>query len=202
MISNYLEFFYAMFLIFGMIIMIKSRRNKIHTKLDSLDRIFSYFIDIGMFYLPYIYLLTHFLDWIFPYYNIGILDFADYFLPTWVAWPGIGFFISSLWLLWKSHTDLDSNFSPALEIKEEHKLVTQGVYSYIRHPIYTAFCLWAIAQVLLLQNLIVGPAFLVVIILFYIYRVPKEEQMMIEQFGEEYRSYMNQTGRFIPRFWR
>jgi protein-S-isoprenylcysteine O-methyltransferase Ste14 len=33
----------------------------------------------------------------------------------------------------------------------------------------------------------------------YVLRVPREEQMMLEQFGEAYRMYMNQTGRVIPR---
>jgi len=34
----------------------------------------------------------------------------------------------------------------------------------------------------------------------YVLRVPREEQMMLEQFGEAYRVYMNQTGRVIPPF--
>jgi protein-S-isoprenylcysteine O-methyltransferase Ste14 len=32
------------------------------------------------------------------------------------------------------------------------------------------------------------------------YRVPKEEQMLIEAFGDEYRDYMKRTGRFLPKF--
>jgi protein-S-isoprenylcysteine O-methyltransferase Ste14 len=33
-----------------------------------------------------------------------------------------------------------------------------------------------------------------------ILRVPKEEKMMIEQFGDEYKKYMQITGRFFPKF--
>ena len=87
-----------------------------------------------------------------------------------------------------------------MEIREEHSLVTKGVYKYIRHPMYAAHLLWAIAQVLLLQNWIAGPAFMVTSVPLYLFRVPVEERMMLDRFGEEYRLYMNGTGRVIPRF--
>jgi len=55
---------------------------------------------------------------------------------------------------------------------------------------------------LLLQNWIAGPALLVTFAGLYLVRVRREEQMMLENFGEEYRLYMNRTGRVIPRLWR
>jgi len=67
---------------------------------------------------------------------------------------------------------------------------------------YAAHWLWAIAQLLLLHNWIAGPSFLVTVFPFYLYRVPREEAMLIKEFGGEYREYMNRTGRVIPRFWR
>jgi len=66
---------------------------------------------------------------------------------------------------------------------------------------YAAFWLWGIAQALLLQNWIAGLANLASFLPMYLLRVPREEQMMLEQFGEEYRLYMNRTGRVIPLFW-
>lgn len=83
----------------------------------------------------------------------------------------------------------------------KHALVTQGIYRHMRHPIYAAQWLWGIAQPLLLQNWIAGLAGLVSFLPVYLYRVPREEQMMLEHFGEEYRSYMGRTGRIIPRLW-
>jgi protein-S-isoprenylcysteine O-methyltransferase Ste14 len=126
------------------------------------------------------------------------LDFADYSLPNWVGWVGAVLFGLAIWLLWRSHADLGRNWTPTLGIRDEHTLVTEGVYRYIRHPMYAAHLLWAIAQVLMLHNWIAGYSFLVVVIPHYLLRVDGEEQMMLEQFGEGYGEYMQRTGRIIP----
>jgi len=67
---------------------------------------------------------------------------------------------------------------------------------------YSAHWLWGIAQALLIHNWIAGLASLVILLPLYLLRVKREEQMMLEQFGEEYRSYISRTGKVIPRFWR
>ena len=141
---------------------------------------------------------------ILPFISIftSWLDFADYHLPVWLGWIGTAVFAMALLLLWRSHADLGKNFSPILQIRQQHSLITNGVYRYIRHPMYAAHLLWAIAQGLLLQNWLAGWAFLVVSMPLYIIRIPKEEQLMIEQFNEQYRRYISRTGRLIPRFWK
>lgn len=135
-------------------------------------------------------LLYIFTDW---------LAFADYQLPTWLGVVGILLLLLSLWLFWRSHVDLGRNWSPTLQIIDQHTLVTNGVYHYIRHPMYASQWLFVLAQILLLQNWIAGPANLLLFIPFYFLRVPQEEQMMIEQFGAPYRDYMARTGRVVPR---
>jgi len=127
------------------------------------------------------------------------LDFANYALPGWCGWVGTAAFAGAIFMLWRSHADLGRNWSATLRITQQHSLVTNGVYCHVRHPMYTAHLLWAIAQGLLLANWIAGWAFLVLSIPLYLARIPKEEQMMLEHFGEEYRSYMSRTGRLIPR---
>ncbi len=109
-------------------------------------------------------------------------------------------FAFALWLLWKAHDDLGHSFSPSVQLKKEHALVTLGVFRLIRHPIYAAHGIWGIAQALLLQNWIAGLSMLVFFLPLYLARVPREEQMMLERFGEEYREYMNKTGRVLPKF--
>jgi len=127
------------------------------------------------------------------------MNISSYQLPSWTGWLGAVVFSAALWLLWRSHYDLGRSWSVTTEIKNRHKLVTEGVFRYIRHPMYSAHFLWGIAQVLLIHNWITGPAGIIVFIPLYILRVKKEERMMLEEFGEEYRSYMKRTGRLIPR---
>ncbi len=142
---------------------------------------------LGFVALPVVYLAT------------GRLDFANYHLPDWAGWLGVMVFAAAIRLLWKSHADLGANFCPMLRINEEHRLVTTGVYHYIRHPMYSAHWLWAIAQALLLANWIAGPAFLICFAPVFLLRMRTEERMMLNQFGEQYRRYMNHTGRVLPR---
>ena len=127
------------------------------------------------------------------------LDFADFHLPAWAGWIGVAIFAGTVALLWRANTDLGRNWSPKIDIREGQALVTSGVFHYIRHPIYAGMWLWAIAQPLLLQNWIAGFALLVLFIPLYFIRMPREEQMMLEHFGDEYGAYMKRTGRVFPR---
>jgi len=98
----------------------------------------------------------------------------------------------------RTHEALGRNWSVTLEVRENHRLVTEGIYRYLRHPMYTAFWLWALAQALLLPNCIAGPAGLLGFGTLYFFRVNREEQLMLDTFGEEYRAYMARTRRIIP----
>ena len=128
------------------------------------------------------------------------LGFADYSLPAWAGWMGVVIMAGCLLLLWHAHTELGLNWSARIELQREHTLVTRGVYARVRHPIYAALWLWCLAQPLLIQNWIGGFAGLATFALLYFTRVPREEQLMLDSFGEEYRSYMKNTGRVLPRF--
>jgi protein-S-isoprenylcysteine O-methyltransferase Ste14 len=77
--------------------------------------------------------------------------------------------------------------------------VTHGVYRWVRHPMYTAIFLFAIAQGLLLPNWFAGWAGLITFAALYLSRIGNEEKMMREAFGEEYQAYMRRTGRLWPR---
>ena len=141
---------------------------------------------LGMCLIPAIYVMT------------GYPQFADYpFQPT-LAWIGTMAFAAALWLFHRTHKDLGRNWSVTLEIRAQHKLVTSGIYRHLRHPMYSAFWLWALAQALLLPNWIAGPAGLVGFGTLFFLRIGREETMMIETFGDEYRDYAKRTSRIIP----
>ena len=170
------------------------RRRKVKRPTDSrrvpLERLLLILVSVGMFLLPVVCVATR---W---------LDFADYRVPGWVGVVGTAVFAFALWLVWRAHADLGRQWSARLEIQEGHALITEGVYRHVRHPMYAAHFLWAIAQLLLLHNWIAGPAFLATFALLYLRRVPHEEQMLLDHFGEEYRAYAGRTGRIIPRLRR
>src|SRR6266498_5454946 len=113
------------------------------------------------------------------------LDFADYTLHVWAGWLGVVLTAGALFVFWRAHADLGLNWSPSLEIREKHELITRGIYGVIRHPIYASQWLFAIATPLLLQNWIAGFLNLFVFIPFYLLRVKAEEQMMLDSFGTQ-----------------
>ncbi len=138
--------------------------------------------------------------WIVPAaYALGdVPQFANYPFHLTQAIVGTLIFAAALWLFRKTHKSLGSNWSVTLEVRTEHKLVTQGVYNRVRHPMYSAFWLWAIAQAFLLPNWIAGPAGLIGFGTLFFLRVGREEQMMIDTFGDDYRNYMKRTPRVLP----
>lgn len=132
------------------------------------------------------------------HWGTSLFRFANYPFQPLMGLLGTAVLVVFLWLFRQSHQDLGGNWSVTLEIRERHSLVTAGVYRYIRHPMYASFWLWALAQVLLIPNVIVGPASLVSVGLLYLRRSGREERMMMDEFGEEYRAYASRTARLIP----
>ena len=127
------------------------------------------------------------------------IDALRFPLPGWLRWLGftIGLLAVLFWTWTQTH--LDTQWSAQLHLTQEHHLVTSGPYAYIRHPIYAGMIGWCLALVLLTANWI----FLAVCgltIAGLLWRVPREEQMMLEAFGTEYKAYMQRTGRYFPKF--
>ena len=142
---------------------------------------------MAMVPLPLIALLTH-----------GFAG-ASYHLPRLAGAAGIPVSLAGTWLFWRAHRDLGLNWSARLRIRTDHALVTQGVYRRIRHPMYSAMLVCGVGQFLLLQNWIAGPVLFIVGMIFLVVRVPAEEAMMLREFGDQYRHYMQHTGRILPR---
>ena len=109
--------------------------------------------------------------------------------------------VTGLWLFHRSHADLGTNWSITLEVREHHRLVANGVYRRIRHPMYTSLFLYSIGQALALPNWIAGPSYLVAFGILFVFRLRAEERMMLRQFGAEYESYAARTKRLVPGVW-
>jgi protein-S-isoprenylcysteine O-methyltransferase Ste14 len=120
-------------------------------------------------------------------------------LPLWLRWLGAGLAVlSTLLLFWINHV-LSTNFSGTLRIRQDHTLITAGPYRWVRHPMYTVILLMLIGFFLLSANWFIGLTGLLSIVLVMVLRTPREEAMMTAKFGDEYRAYMQRTGRFLPR---
>ena len=106
-----------------------------------------------------------------------------------------------LWLFYRSHADLGTNWSITLEVREGHRLVTEGVYRRVRHPMYAALLLFSAGQALVLPNWVAGPAYLVAFAILLAFRLGPEERMMAAEFGGEYGAYQARTKRLLPGVW-
>ncbi len=165
----------------------RARKFKVSTHKRSLEeRLLLSGATVGLVVVPAVWLLTGFPS-----------TFNTTFHP-WLATLGAACMLTFLWLFHAVHRQLGRNWSITLEIREDHALVTSGLFKHIRHPMYSSFWLWAIAQSLLLPNWIAGLAGLVSIAALYFGRVAREEAMMRETFGPQYDAYMGRTKRIIP----
>ena len=128
-------------------------------------------------------------------------SFAEYPLRTGPFVAGVICLVIGLWLFHRSHTDLGTNWSITLEVREEHRLITQGVYRWVRHPMYSALFLYAVGQALVIPNWVAGPVNLIAFSVLFALRVRAEERMMFEGFGDEYAAYSARTKRLVPGVW-
>lgn len=134
-------------------------------------------------------------------YIIGMkwIETFSFPLPVWLRWAGFGLGLLSVAFWTWTQIHLDTQWSAQLQLRREHHLVTTGPYARIRHPLYSAMFGWTAALCLLTANWIFV-ALAMLSISGTIARIPKEEKMMIETFGEEYKVYMQRTGRFFPKW--
>jgi protein-S-isoprenylcysteine O-methyltransferase Ste14 len=165
----------------------RSRREKIRRSDRGLRETALLLISLtGLGILPLVYVAT------------GIPHFAAYTFRPVQAWLGLFVAIAALVMFHLTHRALGRNWSISLDVRDDHQLVTDGIYRRVRHPMYSAFWLWAIAQALLLPNWVAGFSGLVGFGILFFGRVAREERMMLETFGDSYRAYMARTGRVFP----
>jgi len=131
--------------------------------------------------------------------NPGWLAFADLNLPTWLRWAGMGAALLGFALLQWAQVTLGRSWSDTPRMMKEQTLVTEGPYRYIRHPIYTAFLLILGSTLFISSNWLVGVCMIGMTSLEIISRIRYEERLMAEYFGEQYRAYMQKTGRLLPK---
>lgn len=166
----------------------KATGEKISRKVDG--SVMMNIIKIGGLILwlsPFVYLMNP--NWM-AWSKIG--------LPEWIRWLGVGFgILCALGIYWLFRS-IGSGISPTSATRKEHKLVTTGIYQYIRHPLYTFGSSLFISFGMMADNWFIA---LLGVLAFIgmAARTPKEEANLVEKFGNEYREYMKHTGRYLPK---
>jgi len=119
-------------------------------------------------------------------------------LPAWLRWTGVAVCAIAVGLLTWTLRGLGTNLTDTVVTRRAHTLVTHGPYRWVRHPFYDSMALLILANSLIAANwflLLTGSVvwFLIVV------RTRTEEEKLLARFGDAYREYMMQTGRFLPR---
>lgn len=129
--------------------------------------------------------------------------------PTWLAWAalplpdalrlaGVGLGLLTVLLFLWIHQALGRNWAMPAVIQEGHSLITHGPYRWVRHPMYSLLFVWAAAYFLISANGLIGLAWLA-LALAAVAVTGAEEEALTQYFGEAYRAYRRQTGKFLPR---
>ena len=130
--------------------------------------------------------------------NPAWMAWASMPLPVWLRWTGVGLaLIAGLVVVWMFRT-LGRNLTDTVVTRKQHTLVTNGPYRWVRHPLYTLAVLLGVANSLAAANWFFFVAGCFVFLLLAI-RTRKEEENLLARFGDDYRNYMQRTGRFVPR---
>ena len=125
----------------------------------------------------------------------------SFVFPLWLNILGVAMLAGSYFLFFRSYTD-DTFLSPLVRIQEERtqRVVSTGVYGFVRHPMYLRGILVFAGAPLLLGSgygLLIGLALTVLLIA----RIHREEEMLAREL-EGYREYMRKLRyRLVPYLW-
>lgn len=119
-------------------------------------------------------------------------------IPTYWEYLGAALFVFGLTLRWVAIISLKRAFTVKVTILKNHQLKSDGVYRWVRHPSYTGMYIYALGLGFALHNILS-----VFILLWGVWytthkRIPIEESVLEEHFGDSYRNYKAKTWKLFP----
>jgi protein-S-isoprenylcysteine O-methyltransferase Ste14 len=148
--------------------------------------------DLGQLILLLVFMAVWISDSFFLRYSVILLDVIPSAVRT---IGGFGLQLLGGFLAWRG---LAAVFGKKREVP---KVIRDGVFGIVRHPIYLAAILTYLGFLVHALSLAAAGVW-VVIIIFYVLISRHEEKLLIDKFGEDYRAYMCEVGMFTPRLRR
>ncbi|MFX1420511.1 MAG: methyltransferase family protein [Promethearchaeota archaeon] len=141
-----------------------------------------------------------------PFFLIGAF-FENKFLisqifPFWdniiISYLGFILYLTGALLILVSRAQIGRFGTAELSTEEDHQLITQGVYNYIRNPMYSGGLIATIGFCLVFRCIITLIIMFIYTFLIYRMRIIEEERILGEKFGKEFEEYKNRTKKLIP----
>jgi protein-S-isoprenylcysteine O-methyltransferase Ste14 len=130
--------------------------------------------------------------------NPSVFEAVSWPMPGWSRWAGVAGFLCSVgWLLWMFHS-LGRNLTDTVVTRRNATFVDSGPYRLVRNPMYTGILAMGLSFGLALGTWLI-PLLAAAMFTLLALRTRTEERYLIERFGDQYRQYMMQVGRFFPR---
>ncbi|XWS42730.1 hypothetical protein CRYUN_Cryun16bG0039100 [Craigia yunnanensis] len=133
-------------------------------------------------------------------YFFEVLLFAGLKEHLWVSNLGLAMVVIGETVRKLAIITAGRSFSHLIKVYHEdhHKLVTNGVYGFVRHPSYCGFLIWSIGTQIILCNPISTIGFAVVVWQFFAKRIPYEEYFLRQFFGADYEEYAQRVPYGVP----
>jgi protein-S-isoprenylcysteine O-methyltransferase Ste14 len=111
---------------------------------------------------------------------------------------GLVFIVLGLIIRWTAIFTLKKYFTVDVNIADDHRLVTHGMYRVVRHPAYTGSVLSFLGLAMVFSSWVTVTVIFIPITLAFLYRIHVEEKVLVEHFGNDYREYCASTKKLIP----
>jgi len=132
-----------------------------------------------------------------PYFEATIVAWP---IPRWVSWIAIAGGLLSGGMVIYCRIIMRDYAVGTLTIIEGHRLFKNSVYYYVRHPIYTFFMLSGFFYALTFRAPVSAVLTFLAILFFFYERTLREDRMLEDHFGDEFREYKRSTPPFFPNF--
>lgn len=122
------------------------------------------------------------------------------FLPStpWLEVTGVVLTYTGVALAIWARWNLGQNWSGRVSLKVDHELIRSGPYARLRHPIYSGLLLAMIGTAIVISEWR-GLLATVIVGVVHSLKAKREEALMLETFGDKYRSYRQETGFLLPK---